>query len=160
MEQYKIILNGTEKEFLAEKNTMLIHVLRDILGITSVKPGCLTGDCGACKVIVDGSAKNSCTIPIQKVMGASIVTVEGIGSAVELHPLQTAFHEKGALQCGYCTPGFIMSSYALLENNLNPTKDEIVEAIDNNICRCTGYKKIVEAIQFAAEIMRGEVYEG
>lgn len=153
----KIYINGAEHEVRdgCEKKTLLTY-LRDVLDLTGTKCGCATGDCGACKVLINGEAKNSCLFKMEKLDGCSIITIEGIGSVDNLHPIQKAFIKAGAVQCGYCTPGMIITTKALLDKNLEPTEDEIKTALDNNICRCTGYYKIVEAIQMAARMMREE----
>jgi len=153
----QIVLNINNRDYTleVEENETLMTVLRERLELTGVKPGCETGDCGACKVIIDGKAENSCVKVAKKLVGKKIETIEGISTPEKLHPLQEAFIEVGAVQCGYCTPGMIMSSKALLDSNLSPTEDEILEAIDGNICRCTGYVKIKHAIEIAADRMRG-----
>jgi len=153
----QIVLNINNRDYTleVEENETLMTVLRERLELTGVKPGCETGDCGACKVIIDGKAENSCVKVARKLVGKRIETIEGISTPEKLHPLQEAFIEVGAVQCGYCTPGMIMSSKALLDSNLSPTEDEILEAIDGNICRCTGYVKIKHAIEIAADRMRG-----
>jgi carbon-monoxide dehydrogenase small subunit len=126
-------------------------VLRESLDLTGPKAGCNTGDCGACKVIIDGQAVNACTTLAHRCENKAIVTIEGIASCGQLHPIQESFIEKGAVQCGYCTPGMIISAKALLAENEKPTRDEIRKALTNNLCRCTGYIKIVDAIEDAAE---------
>ncbi len=128
----------------------LLEVLRDELHLTGTKSGCEKGECGACTVIVDGLAVPSCSVLALSVSGKDILTIEGLEESGELHPIQRAFIDAGAVQCGFCTPGFIMTAYAFLKKNPNPTRDEIVDAISGNLCRCTGYKKIVDAIEHAA----------
>jgi len=155
MPQIVLNINNRDYNLDVEENETLMTVLRERLELTGVKPGCETGDCGACKVIIDGKAENSCVKVARKLVGKRIETIEGISTLEKLHPLQEAFIEVGAVQCGYCTPGMIMSSKALLDSNLSPTEDEILEAIDGNICRCTGYVKIKHAIEIAADRMRG-----
>ncbi|MEW5919350.1 MAG: (2Fe-2S)-binding protein [Bacillota bacterium] len=147
-------LNDKDVALSVDPNDTLLDVLRGQLNLTGTKKGCGKGECGACTVILDGEAVNACLIPIMKVMGRSVQTIEGIGDEKNLHPLQEAFIDKGAIQCGYCTPGMIMSSKALLDKTKSPTQSEIREAIAGNICRCTGYVKIEEAVQAAAEKMR------
>jgi carbon-monoxide dehydrogenase small subunit len=134
-------------------------VLRDLLDITGPKEGCGTGDCGACKVLIDGQALNACTTLAVKYEGKEIVTIEGIADGPKLHPIQESFVEKGAVQCGFCTPGMVISAKALLDQNPKPTRDEIKKALNNNLCRCTGYVKIVDAIEDAAQKMGGDNHE-
>jgi carbon-monoxide dehydrogenase small subunit len=148
-------INGEPQEFLADTRDSLLEALRDDLGLTGAKEGCNNGNCGACAVIMDGRLVNSCCVLAAEVDGATIETVEGVASQDELHPIQQAFLEEAALQCGICTPGFIMSSKALLETNPNPTEHEIRFWLSGNLCRCTGYDKIVRAVQRAGEQMRG-----
>lgn len=156
MERYTLNVNGDKYEILAEPKWTLLYVLREIVGITSTKPGCLTGDCGGCKVIIEGKAKNSCTTLLKHCYDKEIFTVESLSKNGNLDTIQKAFISQGAVQCGYCTPGMVMSAKALLDQNPNPSIDEVKESIDNNLCRCTGYKKIVEAILLAAELLREE----
>ena len=151
MEEIKLHVNGEEITVPIEKNWNLLYVLREVLDLTGAKCGCNTGDCGACKVIIDGEAVNSCLVLARNAVGKRIETIEGLSKGTQLHPLQRAFVECGAIQCGYCTPGMIMSAKALLLHNPNPTPEEIRTALSGNLCRCTGYKKIVEAVQAAAE---------
>jgi carbon-monoxide dehydrogenase small subunit len=148
-------INGEEQEFLADSRDSLLEALRDRIGLTGAKEGCNNGNCGACAVIMDGRLVNSCCVLAAEVEGASILTIEGVAGEGELHPIQQCFLEEAALQCGICTPGFIMSSKALLEQNPNPTEHEIRFWLSGNLCRCTGYDKIVRAVQRAGEIMRG-----
>lgn len=154
METVKLKINGREYRLQVEKNWTLLYVLREVLDMTGTKCGCNTNDCGACRVIVDGDAKNSCCILARKLEGSEIETIEGLSRGNVLHPIQRAYVEAGAVQCGFCTPGMIMSTKALLDRNLNPSEKEIREALSHNLCRCTGYVKIVEAVQLAAERMR------
>ena len=130
---------------------MLVEVLRDQLELTGTKVACGEGECGACTVLLDGQPVNSCLVPALKVQGREVLTVEGLASLGELHPLQKAFVEHGAVQCGYCTPGMLMSAKALLDHNPNPTEEEVRLAISGNLCRCTGYAKIVEAVLAAKQ---------
>lgn len=155
MPQVELNINGRDYTFDVGEKETLLTVLRDRLELTGAKPGCETGDCGACKVIIDGKAENSCMKFAKKLGGAKIETIENLSSPIKLHPIQEAFIEVGAVQCGYCTPGMVMSSKALLDSNPNPSDDEIRVAIDDNICRCTGYVKIVDAVKLAAERMNG-----
>ncbi|KAF7963757.1 ferredoxin [Cupriavidus sp. UYMU48A] len=134
---------------------MLSDLLRDDLNLTGTKRGCETGICGACTVLVDGEAVKSCLMLAAQVRGRHVMTVEGLAADGELHPLQQCFMECGGLQCGYCTPGFLMTSCALLANNPNPTEEEVRHGLNGNLCRCTGYVGIVESILSAAEKMRG-----
>ncbi len=154
----QVVLNVNSKEYTLEvgTNETLLTVLRDRLGLTGSKPGCLTGDCGACKVIVDGKAVDSCMLPAKIMGGKKIETIESLATPEGLHPIQEAFIEAGAVQCGYCTPGMIMSTKALLDENPCPSDDEICAAIDHNLCRCTGYVKIVEAVKLAAQKIGGD----
>jgi len=147
-------VNGTIYERDVEARRLLVHFLRDDLDLTGTHVGCDTGNCGACSVIVDGTLLKSCMMLAIQADGASIETVEGLGADGELNPLQQAFGEHHALQCGYCTPGMLMSAKALLDENPEPTEGEIRRAIQGNICRCTGYVNIVEAIAAAAEAGR------
>ena len=144
-------LNGESVTVEVEPFELLVDVLRDKLSLTGTKIGCNEGECGACTVIMDGQAVLSCLLPAMKAQGREVVTVEGLSRGDELHPLQQAFIEKGAVQCGYCTPGMIMSAKALLDENPRPSIDEIEEALAGNLCRCTGYFQIVEAIEAAIE---------
>lgn len=144
-------VNGQEVAVEIEADELLVDVLRDRLGLTGTKIGCNEGECGACTVIMDGEAVLSCLIPALRAQGREILTIEGLGDGVTLHPLQQAFVEYGAVQCGYCIPGFILSAKALLDANPHPTRSEIKEAIAGNLCRCTGYVKIIEAIEAVAE---------
>lgn len=148
------ILNGKTVEVSVSPSDTLLDVLREQLHLTGTKKGCGKGECGACTVILNGQAVNSCIIPAMKVSGQRVETIEGVGNKDNLHPLQETFADMGAVQCGFCTPGMIMSSKALLDQNDNPTKEQIKEAISGNLCRCTGYVKIEEAVQGAAEIIR------
>lgn len=150
-------INSKEYEISVKKNWTLLYVLREVLELTGTKCGCSTGDCGACKVIIDGEAVNACLILATKAVGKSIITIEGLTYGIELHPIQQAFIDTGAVQCGFCTPGMIISAKALLDKNPNPNEDEITEALENNLCRCTGYVKIIDAIQLAAKRIGGEV---
>lgn len=149
-------LNGDPIEVVCKDNMTLLDLLRDKLGLTGTKKGCEQGECGACTVMLDGKPVNSCCTLAVECEGRDVVTVEGIAKNGQLHPIQKQFIEKWALQCGYCTPGMIMSAKALLDVNPHPTELEIREAIEGNLCRCTGYAKIVEAIQAAAVEMNWE----
>ncbi len=148
-------INGDTVEFACEANESLLDVLRNRLGLTGAKEGCGTGDCGACSVQVDGRLVCACLMLGVEAEGHEIETVEGMANGAELHPLQTKFLEHAALQCGVCTPGFLIAAKALLERNPNPTEEEIRFGLAGNLCRCTGYDKIVRAVQDAAKVMRG-----
>ena len=154
METIELKINGEVRSVQVEKNWTLLYVLREVLDLTGAKCGCNTGDCGACKVIIDGEAVNSCLVLAPKAVGKEIETIEGLSNGPELHPIQQAFIDAGAVQCGYCTPGRSMSAKALLDKNPDPSEEEIRAAISNNLCRCTGYVKIVDAIRLAGERMR------
>ncbi|HID63061.1 MAG TPA: (2Fe-2S)-binding protein [Anaerolineae bacterium] len=153
-------INGEIHSLAVEPNVTLQEVLREQLGLTGTKQGCDTGECGACTVLIDGMAVNSCLVLAVDAGGKEITTIEGLAQNGNLHPLQVAFHEWGAIQCGYCSPGMILSAKALLDRNPNPSRREIQEAIAGNLCRCTGYVKIIEAIQAAAATMREGAREG
>jgi len=144
-------VNGAEVTVEIEADELLVDVLRDRLGLIGTKVGCNEGECGACTVIMDGEPVLSCLTPALRAEGREITTIEGLSDGEVLHPLQQAFVEHGAVQCGYCTPGFIMSAKALLDRNPHPSREEIKEAIAGNLCRCTGYVKIMEAIEAVAQ---------
>ena len=152
----RVTLNVNGRDYVVEvkPHWTLLHVLRDQLGLTGVKYGCGTGECGACAVLIDGKPMTSCLVLAASADGRKIVTIEGIADKGKLHPIQEAFVKYGAIQCGFCTPGMIISAKALLDKNPNPTREEIREAISGNLCRCTGYQKIVDAIEAAAKMMR------
>jgi len=153
-QRIRMVVNGEPCEVYAEAGATLLEVLRDDLGLTGTKRGCGSGECGACTVILDGRAVNSCLTLAVRARGKSVLTIEGLANGPELHPIQEAFLEHGGLQCGFCTPGMIMSAKALLDENPNPTEEEVKAGIAGNLCRCTGYVKIVESILAAAEKMR------
>ena len=144
-------INGEETEFLCEPRQSLLEVLRDTIGLTGTKEGCNNGNCGSCNVILDGVLVNSCLVLAMEVQGRSVTTIEGISTPEGLHPLQQKFVEHAALQCGYCTPGFIVASKALLDKNPNPGEHEVREWLAGNLCRCTGYDRIVRAVLDAAK---------
>ncbi len=150
----KFMVNGDLVELEVHEHWTLLRVLREELDLTGAKPGCGEGECGACTVLVDGMAVNSCIYPVMEVVGREVLTIEGLsGPGNALHPIQQAFLEKAGVQCGFCTPGMIMSAKALLDAVPNPSEDEIRHAIAGNMCRCTGYVQIVESIQHAAELL-------
>jgi carbon-monoxide dehydrogenase small subunit len=149
-----LTVNGTAHDLTVEARTLLVHALRDELGYTGANVGCESSLCGACTVHVDGEAVKSCTAFAVQADGAEIETVEGLDAGGELHPIQKAFQEEHGLQCGYCTPGMIMTAADLLEDNPDPSREEIREGLEGNLCRCTGYQNIVNAVESAAETMR------
>tara|TARA_A100000164_G_scaffold360567_1_gene374387 strand:- start:1488 stop:1964 length:477 start_codon:yes stop_codon:yes gene_type:complete len=148
------VINGDETEFLTEDGTSLLNALRDEVGLTGAKEGCGTGDCGSCSVLIDDRVQCACLVFAPEADGTTIVTVEGLATSGELHPLQQCFLEGAALQCGICTPGFLMAAKALLDRNPDPTETEIRYALAGNLCRCTGYDKIIRAVQEAAREIR------
>lgn len=148
-------INGFDRQVQVEEKWTLLYVLREVLNLTGTKCGCKTGDCGACMVLIDGEAVTSCTQRASRLEGKEILTIEGMSDGEHLHPIQQAFIDAGAVQCGFCIPGMILSAKALLDKNPNPTEEEVRIGIDKNLCRCTGYEKIVEAILLAAKRMRG-----
>lgn len=148
-------INGDEMEFLADEDGSLLNALRDDVGLTGVKEGCGTGDCGACSVFLDGRLVCSCLVFAPEAQGATVVTIEGLATAGELHPLQQCFLEGAALQCGVCTPGFLLAAKALLDHNPNPTETEVRYALAGNLCRCTGYDKIIRAVLETTAGMNG-----
>jgi carbon-monoxide dehydrogenase small subunit len=153
----RLSVNGEERELLAPVHHTLLEVLREELSLTGTKHGCELGECGTCTVLVDGQPMLSClTLPVE-CEGRAITTVEGLAQGGRLHPLQQAFVELGAAQCGYCTPGFLLVADALLKQNPRPTRPQIAEALAGNLCRCTGYLKIFEAVELAAARLRGDV---
>lgn len=149
-----LTVNGDQYDLLIEPRKTLLSVIRDTIGLTGTKEGCSTGDCGACTVIVDGKSVTSCMKLGVSANGQAITTIEGLARDGELHPVQQAFIDKGGYQCGFCTPGFIMASAALLAENPNLPESELRHALGGNICRCTGYTKIIEAVMSAAKVIR------
>lgn len=147
-------VNGETVEVAIEPSAMLIDVLRDELGLIGVKEACGRGDCGTCTVILDGKSVNSCITPAMKAVGKEVITIEGLDRQGKLHPIQEAFVECGAIQCGYCTPGMVLSAKVLLDENPKPTEQEVRVALSGNLCRCTGYVKIVDAVLAAAKKMQ------
>ncbi|MGO4155370.1 (2Fe-2S)-binding protein [Cupriavidus sp. YAF13] len=151
----ELTVNGEAHSVEVPARRLLSDLLRDDLNLTGTKRGCETGICGACSVLVDGEVMKSCLVLAVQARGRDVTTVEGLGAGGELHPLQQSFMECGGLQCGYCTPGFLMTSCAMLAHNPNPTEEEVRAGLNGNLCRCTGYVGIVESILSAAEKMRG-----
>jgi len=151
-----LIVNGTERRAAVESRALLVHVLRDDFNLTGTHIGCDTSQCGACTVLIDGRAVKSCTVLAVQCEDEAITTIEGIGTAEALHPLQAAFWEKHGLQCGFCTPGMIMTAVDFLASNPDPSEAEIRHALEGNYCRCTGYQNIVAAVQLAARTMRAD----
>ena len=149
-----VTINGTPYEGDVDSRTLLVHWIRDTLRLTGTHIGCDTTSCGACTILVDGKATKSCTMFAVQADGRQVMTVEGLEQGGNLHPMQEAFHEKHGLQCGYCTPGMMLTGLALLQRNPNPTEQEIRVGISGNLCRCTGYVNIVKAIRYAAEKMQ------
>ena len=147
----KIRVNGVLREFEVEPRLLLVQFLRELCGLTGTHVGCETGVCGACTILVDGQAVKSCTMFAVQADGAEVTTVEGLANNGNLHPVQEGFWECHGLQCGYCTPGMIMSVVQLLERNSSPSRDEIRHALDGNLCRCTGYLHIIDAAEYAAK---------
>jgi len=150
----ELTVNGTLRSVEITPSMRLLDMLRNVLGLTSVKEGCSEGECGACTVLLDGKAVTSCTVLAVQARGRSVVTIEGLSSDEALHPIQQAFVDHDAIQCGFCTPGMIMSAYALLKHTPSPTREEIQRGIEGNLCRCTGYLPIIDAIEDAARRMR------
>lgn len=146
----KLIVNGRECEVTRHGMTSLLEVLREDLGVKSPKAGCQQGGCGTCTVLVDGEPRRSCLMPVAAADGAAITTLEGLATGDALSPVQQAFHNSYASQCGYCTPGMVMAATALIERNPSPSRDDVIEALGGHICRCTGYVKILEAVESIA----------
>ena len=155
MKPIKLSVNGQDYELSVPPWRTLLEVIREELGLTGTKEGCNVGECGACTVIMDGQAVNSCLVLATEADGKQITTIEGLAKGDELHPIQQAFVDHGGFQCGFCTPGMIMSAKALLDANPQPTDEEIRQGISGNFCRCTGYTKIIESIKAAAKDMDG-----
>ena len=152
----RITINNQAQELSVDPWRTLLEVIREDLQLTGTKEGCGEGECGSCTVIMDGKTVNSCLIPAVEADKKEIITIEGLADGDDLHPIQEAFVERSGMQCGFCTPGMIMSAKALLDNNPSPNKEEIREGIAGNFCRCTGYTKILESISAAANAMNGE----
>lgn len=149
-----VTVNGEKREAEVDSRTLLVHFIRETLGLTGAHIGCDTSNCGACAIVLDGKAVKSCTILAVQADGKELLTVEGLAKDGTLHPVQEGFLETHGLQCGFCTPGMLMTSYWLLQKNPDPTVEEIQRGISGNLCRCTGYAKIVEAVQYAAQKMK------
>jgi aerobic carbon-monoxide dehydrogenase small subunit len=145
-----VTVNGREREAEVEPRLLLVHFIREVLGLTGTHIGCDTSHCGACTVLLDGKTVKSCTMFALQADGCELLTVEGLIKDGQLHPLQAGFKEEHGLQCGFCTPGMLMSSYALLQKNNQPSEEDIRRGISGNLCRCTGYQNIVKAVQYAA----------
>lgn len=156
MKKISVTVNGATQQSEIEPRLLLVHYLRDVLGLTGTHVGCETSLCGACTVMVDGQAVKSCTVLAAQVDGAHVTTIEGLAQEGNLHPVQQAFWEHHGLQCGFCTPGMIMAATQLLQRNPDPTEEEIRHGIEGNICRCTGYQHIVQAVQCAAKKMKSK----
>jgi len=150
----QVTINGEKREAEVEPRLLLVHLIRDVLRLTGTHIGCDTTHCGACAVLLDGRPVKSCTVLAVQAQGRQIMTVEGLEQDGQLHPLQEGFWQEHGLQCGYCTPGMLMTSYAFLKKNPHPTEDEIRWAISGNLCRCTGYVNIVKSIEYAAAKLR------
>ncbi len=144
-----ITVNGDEHHLLVDTRRTLLEVIRGEIGLTGTKNGCGAGECGACTVLLDGQPVNSCLVLAHEADGQEVVTIEGLADGTRLHPIQEAFVEEGAIQCGYCTPGMVMTTKALLDRNPDPDREEILQALRGNLCRCTGYVKIVDAVETA-----------
>lgn len=153
-ERIALRVNGRLHEVLAESSATLLEVLREDLGLTGTKHGCELGECGACTVLLDGIPALACLVLAVEAQDRAIATIEGIADGTTLHPLQQAFMDHGALQCGYCTPGFLLTAKALLDREPTPTREQIATALGGNLCRCTGYHRILDAVTLAAERMR------
>jgi aerobic carbon-monoxide dehydrogenase small subunit len=156
MKKISVTVNGTTQQSEVEPRLLLVHYLRDVLGLTGTHIGCETSLCGACTVMVDGQAVKSCTVLAAQADGSNVTTIEGLAQAGNLHPVQQAFWEHHGLQCGFCTPGMIMATTQLLQRNPDPTEEEIRHGIEGNICRCTGYQHIVQAVQCAAKKLKSK----
>jgi aerobic carbon-monoxide dehydrogenase small subunit len=150
MTQVALTVNGRRHEADVEPRQLLVYFLRETLGLTGTSVGCDTSSCGACTVLLDGESVKSCTVFSVQADGSEVTTIEGLASDGELHPVQQAFHEQHALQCGFCTPGFVMATVSLLQENPSPTEEEIRRGLEGNLCRCTGYHNIVRAVEAAA----------
>jgi len=148
-------LNNKKTRVTIDPNKTLLWVLRDVFELTGTKYGCGIGFCGACTVLIDNEPVRSCTVPVSDVSGKSVITVEGLSKKGKLHPVQQAFIDHDALQCGYCTPGMIMTSVGMLKKNSSPSRDEIVAGLEDNLCRCGAHKRIIEAVEDASKVIKG-----
>jgi aerobic carbon-monoxide dehydrogenase small subunit len=155
MKEITLHVNDNKYTLQVKPSATLLDIIREDLGLTGAKEGCGEGECGACTVLMDGLAVNACLILAAEANGKQITTIEGLAHGGELHPIQQAFVDIGGLQCGFCTPGMILSTKALLDQNQNPTDDEIKKGLEGNFCRCTGYTKIIESVKVAAQKMKG-----
>jgi aerobic carbon-monoxide dehydrogenase small subunit len=155
--QVQAIINGEEFEFLCEPRESLLEVLRETLGLTGTKEGCNNGNCGACNVILEGTLVNSCLVLAVEIQGRGVTTIEGIATPQGLHPLQEKFVAHAALQCGFCTPGFIVAAKALLDQNPHPSEHEVRQWLAGNLCRCTGYDRIVRAVLEASQVQENMI---
>jgi len=154
MEQLNITVNGKDYELQVKPSANLLDVIREDLGLTGTKEGCGVGECGSCTVIVDGITVNACLMLAMEAQGSRVTTIEGLADGEKLHPIQQAFVDVGGLQCGFCTPGMILSTKALLDENDSPTDEEIRKGLEGNFCRCTGYTKIIESVRTAANMLK------
>jgi carbon-monoxide dehydrogenase small subunit len=154
-ETIRFKLNNKETELVTDPNRILLWVLRDHFGLTGTKYGCGIGFCGTCTVLIDNEAVRSCTVAVSDVAGKSVITIEGLAEDGKLHPLQQAFADHDALQCGYCTPGMILTAVALLKKNQAPTRQEIIEGLEDNLCRCGAHMRIIDAVEDASKVMTG-----
>jgi aerobic carbon-monoxide dehydrogenase small subunit len=152
--QITVKINGAEHKAEVESRLLLVHLLREVLGLTGTHIGCDTTHCGACTVLLDGAPVKSCTVLAVQADGREVITVEGLEKDGQLHPIQEGFWQEHGLQCGYCTPGMMITGYALLQRNANPSEAEIRQAISGNLCRCTGYVNIIKSVQYAAGKLR------
>ena len=155
MAKVEIVVNGTRQSREVEDRTLLVNFIRDSLGLTGTHVGCDTSQCGCCTIHLDGRAVKSCTVLAVQANGANVLTIEGLAQDGKLHPVQQAFTECHALQCGFCTPGMIMATAGILKDNPNPSEDEIERGLEGNLCRCTGYINIVKAVKRSAELLKG-----
>ena len=155
MARVSVTVNGNAREAEVEPRTLLVYFLRETLGLTGTNVGCDTSSCGACTVLLDGESVKSCTLLAVQVEGREVTTIEGLATDAEMHPIQDAFHRNHGLQCGYCTPGMIMAAASFLQENPDPTDEQVRESLEGNLCRCTGYQNIVKSILDAAGSMAG-----